>query len=811
MNIGARIRQERQRRHLSQEALAEALGTTAKSISRWERGQAIPQAYYRLQFCRLFDLHPEELYEEPTSLEQEISLLPAFWNVPYLRNPSFTGREEILHFLYEEFHQKSLQTSTQLPSGQAIALSQSQALSGLGGIGKTQIAVEYAYRYSQKYQAILWVRAGSTEELNTSYSQIATKLNLPEKDEKKQEIIIEAVKTWLQHHNQWLLILDNADELTLITDFLPPVIGGHLLLTTRAGITGRLAKRLEVKTFTEEQGSLFLLRRSSLLPPDVPFSQATTHDQRMAQQIVHELGGLPLALDQAGAYINETECGLDDYFTLYHTHQDYLLKRRGTLSNDYPQSVATTWSLSFERVEQTNPAAVNLLRFCAFLAPDTISEEIITKGSTHLGSLLAPLREDPLMLNEIILTLRTYSLLNRNPQTHILSVHRLVQAVLRDSMPIETKKEWKQRTILSIHEARPNIHDIAQWDACERWLPHALVCVLWIEQEQIKTEEAASLLNDAGSYLHNRARYTEAEPLFLHALHIREHCLGPDHLLTAESLYNLALFYTEQGKYNEAESFFLSALRTRERNLRSDHPDIAKSLNKLAHLYFRQGKYSEAESLLLRALHIRESNLGSDHPDVASTLNILGILYMEQDRHSEAEPLLLRSLYIKEHSLEPNPSEIAKSLHNLATLYFEQGKYSEAEPLLLRALHIRESHLGPDHPEVASSLDGLAHLYRDQGKYSEAESLYLRTLHILEHSLGPNYPLMAFPLEGLAILYKDQGKYHEAEPLFLRALHIRKQCLGSHHRLTQQLRRNYALLLRAMKRDAQAKELEEET
>src|SRR5262249_3857343 len=151
--------------------------------------------------------------------------------------PFFLGRDELL----EQIH-------NQLWAGEVMALSQPQAISGLGGIGKTQMAVEYAYRYAQEYEVVLWAQAESIETLNTAYSQIAVKLDLREKGEEKQEIIVEAVKRWLQGHRQWLLVLDNADELMNVDGFLPAVVGGHVLITTRASSTGQLARRVEVQT-----------------------------------------------------------------------------------------------------------------------------------------------------------------------------------------------------------------------------------------------------------------------------------------------------------------------------------------------------------------------------------------------------------------------------------------------------------------------------------------------------------------------------------------------------------------------------------
>src|SRR5260370_3909678 len=166
-------------------------------------------------------------------------VFPRIWNIPYPRNAYLSGREELLS-----------QLAAALRTGQATALSQPQAVSGLGGIDKTQIALEYAYRYSQDYQAVLWVRAESRETLHSSFVDIITLLNLPEKDAQDHTMIIQAVQNLLQIHHEWLLILDNADELAMVGEFLPSGYAGHVLLTTRARALGRLAQRLEVETFT---------------------------------------------------------------------------------------------------------------------------------------------------------------------------------------------------------------------------------------------------------------------------------------------------------------------------------------------------------------------------------------------------------------------------------------------------------------------------------------------------------------------------------------------------------------------------------
>ena len=226
----------------------------------------------------------------------------------------------------------------------------------------------------------------------------------------EQEITVQAVKTWLQTHSGWLLILDNADDLSLVPAFLPPALGGHLLLTTRAFAVGHLASRLEVDTLSAEQGALFLLRRASLIAPDATLEHVSPQQRDLAVQVSQELGGLPLALDQAGAYLEATGTALAAYQQIYQQHRTALLAQRRAQGADHPEPVASTWSLSFARVEETNPAAADLLRLCAYLAPDAIPEEILTQGAEHLGPVLGPVASDAFLLGQAIEALRAYSL-----------------------------------------------------------------------------------------------------------------------------------------------------------------------------------------------------------------------------------------------------------------------------------------------------------------------------------------------------------------------------------------------------------------
>ena len=637
--------------------------------------------------------------------------LQRVWNIPYLRNDYFTGREEIL----EQLH-------TRFKANNATALSQRHAMSGLGGIGKTQTAVEYAYRYHEEYQAILWARAESHESLTSSFVEIATLLDLPQKDEQDQTLTVKAMKRWLQDNNGWLLILDNADEPKIVHEFLPTKFDGHILLTTRAQALGGLAQRIEVDTFTPELGALFLLRRATLIAADADLELATLQDREVAVQISQELGGLALALDQAGAYIEETSCSLSDYLVLYSTRRSEVLKERGGLVDDHPDSVATTWSLSFQRVEEKNAAAADLLRLCAFLAPDAIPEEIITTGAEHLGPLLQTDARDPMELNKAIAALGAYSLIRRNPAERTLDIHRLVQAVLRDTMSAEEMRLWTERTVYAVNATFLKV-EFEVWQQCERCLSHALACAELVKRGNLILEEAGRLLNGVGYYLYERAHYIEAEPLYVRALAIREHQLGPEHPDTAQSLNNLGRLYGSLGKYSEAEPLYVRALAIHEQHLGPEHPTTALSLNNLAMLYWRQGKYSKAEPLHWRALAIHEQHLGPEHPTTALSLNNLALLYHAQGKYSQAEPLYMRALAIREKQLGPKHPYTAISLNSLAELYRAQGKYEQAETLHERALAIRKAVLGPQHPHTQQTRQNYITLLRAMGRDEEAKQL----------------------------------------------------------------------------------------
>jgi tetratricopeptide (TPR) repeat protein/transcriptional regulator with XRE-family HTH domain len=786
------LRQARIGCNWRQHELAEQLGTTTVTVKRWERGYQHPSPYFRVKLCTLFDKSAEELglsegdpstpmTEEDASENERASISPieagALWMVPYARNPHFTGRDDLLEQLAQEF-------SFEKPSGttttRRAVLNQPQAIKGLGGIGKTQIALEYAYRSREQgsHTHILWINAASEEAIITSFLTLAERLpDFAARDEKYQHKLIAAILHWLEVCQEpWLLIVDNADDLTLVQPYLPRQGQGSILLTTRAHAVAWLANAIEVEQMGLLEGTRFLLHRTRRL-------SASDEECNEATNVVITLDGLPLALDQAGAYIEETGCSIGDYLQLYEQHRARLLARRGKQATNYPDSVATTWSLSFQKVEQAYPAAAMLLRLCASLSPDHIPEELLTDGAAYWPSGLQEAMADPLIFNELLSALLAFSLVKRLAQERLLSLHRMVQVVQLDRMDLQEQRLWAERVVYAVNTVFPAHpkEQVETWPRCLRYLEQVQACDTLIQQHSLQLPEAADLLDRAGVYLREHASYSLAESLFQRALVIVEQQLGSEHPQLATPLSNLGVLYYRQGQYEQAELLYQRALLILEQALGPDHPQVASPLLNLGTLYGEQGQYEQAELLLQRGLHIREQALGPEHSLLASPLNNLGILYKTQGRYGLAESLLLRALLIWEQTLGPDHPQVASPLTNLGTLYKEQGQYEQAKPLYQQALRIREQTLSPDHPLLAYPLSNLGELYRQQSQYELAEPLLQRALHIREQALGLHHPLLADPLNELANLSRDQGQYQQAEILYQRALSLRQESRGQEH------------------------------
>jgi tetratricopeptide (TPR) repeat protein len=744
---------------------------------------------------KIFDIAEEIRHQSGESQLRIEGAQPLLWHIPYRRNPFFTSREDTLAILHKNF-------TTNQSSDISI-----QALTGLGGIGKTQIAIEYAYRHQQDYQTVFWLGSASREILRAELLYFADSLSIPEKERIDEAHLFEAIKRWLERHADWLLLLDNLEDLSLVNLFTPARCygRGHILLTACVQATGALALSIPVTSLTVKESADFLLHRAKIIAPQVPQDEASIPDKDSARAIAQALDGYPLALDQAGAYIEETQRPLGDYLAFYHQRRVDLLKRRGEFPDCHPKSVSATLSLAFEQVARKHQAAMELLRLFAFLHPDAIPEKMIAQGMVELSDSLQALVRDPLAFDSTIALLRRFSLIRHYTDTTALSMHRVVQAVLRDALLPEEQCNWAMTVVRLVNRAFPDGR-YSTWAACQRYLPQAQHCTELVMEFHLELAEASELLHHLGTYCYECADYRDAERYFTHAIALREKTVGAEHFDTAQSLYALALLYSKLGRYQQAEQLYQRTLIVCEQLFGPDHVEVAHRLNGLAFVSRRQGKYDQAEALYQRVLAINEQTIGFEHIDTATTFNNLALLYHEQGKYALAESLYLRSLRLRESLLPVSHPNIAQSINNLALLYRVQGKYHQAEALYQRALIIREQALGPEHPDTALVLNNLGRLYRIQGAYQRAEPFLKRALTIREQVLGPEHPDTAQSLNNLAELLTFQADYQQAETLFHRALEIRRHVLGPEHPDVAIVLESYALLLERTGRGEKAQE-----
>lgn len=600
-------------------------------------------------------------------------------------NPNFTGREGEL---------RELRNS--LLAGEAAALVQPQAIHGLGGIGKTQLANEYAHRYRGNYKIVWWVRSEDPTTLASDYAGLAAKLDLPEKALTKQSAIVEAVKEWLRTHRDWLLIFDNVEDVKSVRDYLPRHTAGHIIITSRYPNWTGVAKPLSVKTLPLDKAIEFLCNRTG------------QKDEVSAETLAETLGRLPLALEQAGAYIEASGCTMARYLEIFEKHQPELLRDHAS-PTEYPDTVATTWSLSFQKVESENPAAVELLRLCAFFAPDDIPLDMLTAGADELPETLAPVVRDDWLFNQAVIVLRKYSLVE--VENNKLSIHRLVQAVIRHALDEAAFKQWAGGAVHVVNESFPeDSDDVRTWPICAPLLPHASTVLSHAEAVQFASDETARLFNEVGLYLKTRAEYREAKRMYEHSLAIDEAALGPNDPIVAINLSNLAGVLEAQGDLIGAKALDERALAISEAAFGPNHPQVATLVNNLGYILSAQGDLAGAKLFYERAMAIDEAAFGPNHPKVAIRLNNLGDLLRAQGDLARAKALLERAIVIDEAAFGPNHPFIGIDLNNLGFVLRAQGDIIGAKTLFERSLQIFREFLGDDHPRTKTAQRNLERL-----------------------------------------------------------------------------------------------------
>ncbi|MFO0949805.1 MAG: tetratricopeptide repeat protein [Isosphaeraceae bacterium] len=686
---------------------------------------------------------------------------PVVWTLPDRPDPGFVGREEELAAL----------AAALTPSGRSAQV-QPVALHGLGGVGKTHLAVEFAVRREADYDAVLWLPAEEPTALASAFAALAADLGLPEGADADQPARVSAVIRWLDSHTRWLLIFDNAERREEVEPYLPRRVRGQVVITSRNPDWGKLARPVKVGPMSRADAVRLLCGG----PADV--------DPGGADALAKALGDLPLALAQAASYVHATGCSFAEYQSRFESYEAALDSDEWA-EPGYGRTVAATLALALRALRPPGAKgpthAETLLKRCAFYAPDRIPRELL---AAHLP--------ETSELDDAVRTLRRYSLVETEPG--FVSVHRLVQRAVRSRMGKDERRESSQQAVQAVVDRFPDrpfpVPVRLQGD---RLISHALQAVQWGEENGLNPVLLSILLQRLAGYLWAKVDLRAARPLGERVVAMREAALGADHPSVAEALNNLGLIARDQRDLSGARRFHERALEIYASGHFVDKPDVARSMMLLSNVLADQRDLESARLYQGQALKIQSDFHDPESVEVALVLANLGMLSQETGDLAKSRSYLERALAVFENEQGPDDPFVARTLTNLSVIAYKQNDLSNSEQYARRARAICESVQGTTHPDYARALGSLGVLAQDRGDWSEARSCHERTLEILEALYGPDDVRVAGALGNLGIVLGEMGEIDQARRLFLRALPIFRASNGEDHtdtiRTVEQLRK----------------------
>ncbi|KAF2685485.1 TPR-like protein [Lentithecium fluviatile CBS 122367] len=753
----------------------------------------------------------------PPSQDRSTRPREPFSTVPFAPDPDFVDRPEILVWVRDKCAG---------PGARA-------ALVGLGGVGKSQLAIQHAYRVYDAMPRlfVFWVHASTQARFEEAYQGIAERLQLPGRYNPKVNVL-RLVRDWLcdEANGRWLMVVDNADDSEVfypepteqdgrpvttparLATYLPNSRNGSILFTSRnkeaaSQLASGYRNIREIPAMDTDQATQLLCSKL----------QDTVREDG-AEELVRDLDCIPLAVTQAAAYINQrARMTISQYrqeFRRSDRKRESLLRwdADGIWRDETASSaVITTWQMSFDRIYEKRPSAADLLSLISFFNAEGISESMLQRYSRMRGSVDE--EDADSAFERDFDTLRAYSLVTTTAEEDMCDMHALVQFCTRLWLSSRGEvRKWKEVFVQLMSREFP-VPDFTNWATCQQLLPHveSLLARSWDESD-LRGERIAKdwgfVLQNAARYMQTAlSKYGEAEKLNRRALEGREKELGVQHPHTLASVNNLAGVLHDQGRYEEAESLSRRVLEGLEKELGMQHLDTLMSVNNLAGVLQDQGKYNEAEKLHRQALKGREKELGVQHLDTLASVNSLASVLQDQGKYDEAEKLSRRALEGREKKLGVQHPDTLTSISNLAGVLQDQGKYNEAEKLHLQALEGLEKALGVQHPSTLTIVNNIALVLWNQGKYDEAEKLHRQVLKGSEKELGVQHPKALTSASNLAGVLKDLRKYDEAEKLNRRALEGREKELGVQHPHTLASVNNLAGVLKDLRKYDEAEKL----
>ncbi len=625
------------------------------------------------------------------------------------RPPLLAGREGLL----ADIHAKLTQGPAPWP--------RTVVLTGLGGVGKTSAAGEYAHRHLAEVGVAWQLPAEEPSVLAAAFTELAAQLGVRDLADTRNPVA--SVHAALAAYPaQWLLVFDNVPDAEAVRPFLPPGGPGRMLITSQSA-TWPVSQVLDVQVLDRDVAADLLVNRSG------------DTDRDAARELATELGGLPLALEQAAAYVQTTGIGLARYLGLFRQrHADLLSRGEPT---GYRGTVAATLALACTRLEQRSPSAAGLLRLLACLAPEPVPVDLLLSASapfsglpSDAADLLSPLAGDEIALADAVAELRRYSLVALAGTGSVL-VHRLVQAVVLDQLTDEHVDLWRRATAALVAAAIPRTQNVvANWPAYAALLPHAQMALaensnamMWI----------ASNLGESGSY-------QAALELWDRIASAYEQALGAEHPDTLTTRDHLARWTGEAGDPAAARDQYAALLPIHERVLGPEHPNTLVARDNLARWTGEAGDPAAARDQSAALLPIHERILGPEHPDTLAARSNLAHWTGQAGDPAAARDQSAALLPIRERILGPEHPDTLAARDNLARWTGEAGDPAAARDQSAALLPIRERILGPEHPDTLTARNNLAHWTGQAGDPAAARDQSAALLPIRERILGPEHP-----------------------------------------------------------------------
>ncbi|KAJ7615503.1 hypothetical protein FB45DRAFT_1008398 [Roridomyces roridus] len=738
--------------------------------------------------------------------------------IEHITSQIFQGREEILDKMQQYFSQE--------PKKRRIFV-----LHGLGGSGKTQVALKFLESING-FTKRFFVNASSPEALKTSFMNIAISQSFGKTPE--------AGFQWLISENkEWTLLFDNADDPKLkLSPFFPQCTHGNIIITSRNPQLAAYgpASHSQVGDLDKENAALLLLARA--------VKEHTDENHTLAMGIVQELSCLPLAIVQAGAYIAKFKCLLD-YLHIYRQNKEELLRQHPDQTlDDYEWTVYTTWQISFEEL---SPVAAQFLQSIFANATQWIlnnegnETESMGEARKFLQNFVSGSGSwSKQYFRNIVAEIEEYSLIQSQEASGTLDMHPLVHLWCSSTLPDEGTTRAcmanvvgmamdlgpdayleRIRMIAHINVLVPDFTVVnSQFWRQYAWMYHAGgkfeqakgLCELDLQRQRelLGKHHPATLMamgNLAATY-GKLGRYREAELLKLSVLKECQKIFGDGHPDTLKAMANLAVTYGQLGRYREAEPLEISVLKERQKLLGDGHPDTLRAMANLAATYGKLGRYREAEPLELSVLKERQKLLGDDHPDTLLAMANLACTYRDLGWCREAEPLETSVLKERQKLLGDGHPDTLRAMSNLAATYGKLGRYREAEDLETSVLKERQKLLGDGHPDTLRAMANLAVTYGQLGRHREAEPLEISVLKERQKLLGDGHPDTLSAMANLAATYGQLGRYREAEPLEISVLKERQKLLGDDHPDTLRAMANLAITLHSTGRPQKAENLQ---